>query len=143
MVYETELAYDSGTGTPDASWQAGKGFAVRFTPPVTPLTLARARFYFYCPCSPVEVHVWDASRHSLGSPVLASPTQAGWFVVDLSSQNITVNGDFYVGLLHTGDYQPILGSDFAAPDGRSYEVDGAYWEQQTSKDYLIRATVRY
>lgn len=142
VVHETELAYDSGAGTPDASWEVGKGFAVRFTPPATPATLVRARFYFHCPCSPVEVHVWDAGRNSLGSPVLASPTQEGWFEVNLSGQNITVNGDFYVGFLHIVDYQPTLGSDFSAPDGRSYEVDGHYWEQQMSKDYLIRATVR-
>lgn len=140
---EQELAYDDGTMETTASWEAGKGFAVRFTPPATPATLVWARFYFYGPFAPVEVHVWDANRNSLGSPVPASPTQEGWFTVDLSGQNIVVSGDFYVGFLHTVGYQPTLGSDFSAPDGRSYEVDGAYWEQQTGKDYLIRVTVRY
>jgi len=139
---EVELAYDSGSGTEDASWTAGKGFAVRFTPPKVPSTLVRARFYFYGPFAPVQVRVWDANHNALSLPVTASPTQDGWLEVDLSTQNITVAGDFYVGYLHLTDYTPTLGSDFSAPDGRSYEVDGEYWQQQTSKDYMIRVIVK-
>ena len=138
-----ELSYDSGSGSEDASWTAGKGFAVRFSPPQVPATLVRARFYFYGPFAPVQVRVWDADHNALSLPVTATPTQDGWFEVDLSAQHITVPGDFYVGYLHLTDYTPTLGSDFSAPDGRSYEVDGEYWQQQTSKDYLIRATVRH
>lgn len=38
------------------------------------------------------------------------------------------------------DYRPTLGIDTTIADGRSFEVDGAYWERQTS-DYMIRAVV--
>jgi len=140
---EVEMAYDSGSGSEDASWTVGKGFAVRFSPQQVPATLVRARFYFYGPFAPVQVRIWDADHNALSLPVTASPTQDGWFEVDLSAQNVTVSGDFYVGYFHLTDYTPTLGSDFSAPDGRSYEVDGEYWQQQTSKDYLIRATVRH
>jgi len=140
---EVEMAYDSGSGSEDASWTVGKGFAVRFSPQQVPATLVRARFYFYGPFAPVQVRVWDANHNALSLPVTASPTQDGWLEVDLSAQNVTVTGDFYVGYFHLTDYTPTLGSDFSAPDGRSYEVDGEYWQQQTSKDYLIRATVRH
>ncbi len=51
-----------------------------------------------------------------------------------------MSGDFYVGFLHLENYRPTLGIDTASADGRSFEVDGAYWEQQVS-DYMIRAVV--
>jgi len=51
-----------------------------------------------------------------------------------------VSGDFYVGFLHLEDYRPTLGVDTTSADGRSFEVDGAYWEQRVS-DYMIRAVV--
>jgi uncharacterized repeat protein (TIGR01451 family) len=140
---QTELAYDSGAGTPDASWEAGKGFAVRFTPPSTPATVTRARFYFYAPLAPVDVCLWDANHTSLMTPLRASPTAEGWYEVDLSAHLIAVTGDFYVGYLHAVAYTPTLGADQSAPDGRSYEVDGLYWQQQVGKDYMIRATVCY
>lgn len=54
-----------------------------------------------------------------------------------------MNSDFHVGYLRVTGYEPILSSDFTAPDGRSYEVEGDYWQQHMSKDYLIWAAVRY
>ena len=36
--------------------------------------------------------------------------------------------------------RPMLGVDTTSADGRSFEVDGAYWEQQVS-DYMIRGVV--
>ncbi|MDH7484850.1 MAG: hypothetical protein QHJ81_01080 [Anaerolineae bacterium] len=50
------------------------------------------------------------------------------------------SGDFYVGFFHLENYRPTLGIDTTFADGRSFEVDGAYWEQQAS-DYMIRAVV--
>jgi uncharacterized repeat protein (TIGR01451 family) len=135
---ETELAYDDGTTETNTSWEVGKGFAVRFTPPGQ-AQLLRARYYLLDP-RPTQVHVWDANRNNLITPFTANTTQDGWNDVDLSIYNITVSGDFYVGFFHLENYRPTLGVDTTFADGHSFEVDGAYWEQQVS-DYMIRAVV--
>jgi len=101
--------------------------------------LRRARYYFLDP-RPIEVHVWDENHTDLIAPFTANTSQDEWNDVDLSAYNITVSGDFYVGFLHLEDYRPTLGIDTTSADGRSFEVDGAYWEQQVS-DYMIRAVV--
>ncbi len=136
---ETELAYDDGAMDTNTSWETGKGFAVRFTPPAGQAQLRRARYYFLDP-RPIEVHVWDENHTDLIAPFTANTSQDEWNDVDLSAYNITVSGDFYVGFLHLEDYRPTLGIDTTSADGRSFEVDGAYWEQQVS-DYMIRAVV--
>ncbi|MFQ5854535.1 MAG: hypothetical protein ACE5LU_02670 [Anaerolineae bacterium] len=132
-----ELAYDDGTAESSQSYTAGNGFAVRFTTPSASAQLARARYYFIAPVAPIEVHVWDADRNDLITPFTATPSGDGWFDVDLSSLNLTVSGDFYVGFLYTVDTDPTLGVDTSASDSRSYEVP---WEEK-SYDYMIRAVV--
>lgn len=137
---ETELAYDDGTLDTTASYEIGKGFATRFTPPSGSFRVVRARLFLQDP-RPVQVHVWDATHNDLITPFTANTTQEGWNDVDLSSYNIIVSGDFHLGFLHLEDWRPTLGVDTNSPaDGRSYEVDGAYWEQRPS-DYMIRAVV--
>ncbi len=138
---ETELAHDDGTGSEDASWDVGKGFAVCFSPPAGQVKVVRARYYLY-DLRPIQVHVWDYAHNDLITPFTANTTQEGWNDVNLSAYNITVSGDFCLGFLHMEAYRPTLGSDFDPPIyGRSYEVDGAYWQQQVGKDYMIRAVV--
>jgi uncharacterized repeat protein (TIGR01451 family) len=136
---EIELAYDDGAIDTNTSWETGKGFAVRFTPPVGQAQLMRARYYFLDP-RPIEVHVWDENRTDLIPPFTADTDQDGWNDVHLSAYNVTVSGDFYLGFIHLEDYRPTLGVDTTSADDRSFEVDGEYWEQQTS-DYMIRAVV--
>ena len=138
-VTETELAYDDGAMDTTDSWEVDKGFAVRFTSPAGQAQLMRARYYLQDPL-PIQVHVWDASHTDLITPFTANTSQDGWNDVDLSAYNITVSGDFYVGFLHLENYRPTLGIDTTSADGRSFEVDGAYWEPQAS-DYMIRAVV--
>jgi len=137
-IVEIEISYDDGTMNTTTSWEIGKGFAVRFTPPGQ-VQLVRARYCLLGP-RPIQVHVWDANRTDLIAPFTVNTNQAGWNNVDLSAYNITVSGDFYVGFLHLENYRPTLGVDTASADDRSFEVDGAYWQQQTS-DYMIRAVV--
>lgn len=133
-----ELTYDDGQAESSQSYTTGNGFAVRFTPPGGAGRLVRARYFFVAPVAPIEVHVWDAGRNDLATPFTATPSGDGWFDVDLSSLNLTVSGDFYVGFLHTVDTDPTLGVDTSAPDGRSYEVP---WEA-VGYDYMIRAVVQ-
>jgi len=135
----SELAYDDGAMETTASWETGKGFAVRFTPSVGRVQVMRARYYLLEP-RPIQVHVWDANHTDLITPFTANTTQEGWNDVNLSAYNLTVSGDFYVGFLHLENYRPTLGVDTSATDRRSFEVDGAYWEQQAS-DYLIRVVI--
>jgi len=137
-IVETEIAYDDGAVETTDSWETGKGFAVRFSP-TGQVKVVRARYYLQDP-RPIAVHFWDANRNDLIAPFTANTTQEGWNDVDLSPYNVTVSGDFYLGFFHLEDYRPTLGVDTSSPDGRSFEVDGAYWEQQSS-DYMIRAVV--
>jgi len=135
-----ELSYDDGGAESSQSWETGKGYAVRFTPPEGATRLLSAHYYLTNPAA-IEVHVWDAGHSDVISPFTATPTSDGWFDVDLSSLDVTLSGDFYVGFLHTIGYQPDIGVDTTASDGRSYEVDGGYWEAKSS-DYMIRAVVQ-
>jgi len=105
---ETELAYDDGTMDTNTSWETGKGFAVRFTPPGQ-AQLVRARYYLLDP-RPIQVHVWDANHTDLIAPFTANTNQDGWNDVDLSAYNLTVSDDFYVGFLQRG-FSPAL-SDY-------------------------------
>ena len=132
-----EIAYDDGSAESSQSWIQGYGFAVRFSAPSASTRLVGARYFFMGPVAPIEVHVWDADRNDLMTPFTATPTSDGWFDVDLSGQNVTVSGDFYVGYLHTVDVDPTLGVDTSSPEARSYEVP---WEEK-SLDYMIRAVV--
>ncbi|NOZ70456.1 MAG: hypothetical protein GXP38_00850 [Chloroflexi bacterium] len=135
---ETELAYDDGTAESNQSYDTGNGFAVRFTPPAGGAKLLRARFYFIAPVAPIKVHVWDTDHYDLFPSITATPSGDGWFEVDLSAQNLTLNEDFYLGFKYTQDYAPTLGVDTSAPDGRSWEWP---WEAKTNLDYMIRAVV--
>ena len=135
---EQELAYDDGSGESSQSYTTGNGFAVRFTPPAGGAKLLRARYFFLAPVAPIQVHVWDDNHADLIAPFTATPAGDGWFDVDLSASNLTVDDDFYVGFLYTQDTDPTLGADTSSPDGRSYEVP---WEVKSGLDYMIRAVV--
>jgi len=142
-VPEVELAYDDGGAESDQSWAAlDGGFAVRFTTPGASAQLVRARYYLDTAEDnhPIQVHVWDTNHDDLITPFTATPSAGtGWFDVDLSSYNLTVSGDFYVGFLYSEQHSdPSLGVDTSDPDGRSYEVP---WTEMTELDYMIRAVV--
>ena len=138
---EVELAYDDGSAESWQSHDKDSGFAVLFTTPGTSAQLVRARYYLNSAAgaNPIEVHVWDTNHTDLITPFTTTPPAGvGWFDVDLSGQNLTVSGDFYVGFLYPGaTYDPSVGVDTSSPDGRSYEVP---W-QTVNSDYMIRAVV--
>ncbi len=139
-----EVAYDDGTEDEDTSQDAGKGYAVCFTVHhgYTHTKLTSARFYFSAPLAPIEVHVWDTDRNDLITPFIATPTQEGWFDVDLSAEDLlTTEHDFYVGYIYQSDDAPILGVDTSDPDTRSFLVDGDSWLLSAVEDYMIR--IRY
>lgn len=142
LAAEQELAYDDGSAESNQSWdQLNAGFAVRFTSPGASARLVRARYYLNTAQAghPIEVHVWDVNHNDLIAPFAATPPAGeGWFNVDLSSYNLTVSGDFYVGFLYAAQHSdPSVGVDDSAPDGRSYEVPWSAY----ANDYMIRAVV--
>jgi len=144
-----QIAYDDGTAeTGRGRAMARSGYAVRFTPPLGRIQLLTAKFYilgFKNHPAPIEIHVWDTGHNDLIRPLRATPTERGWFELDLSPQNLIIGGDFYIGYLQTtAEAYPWIGLDTTNPDGRSYMVPD--WLLVTSRgkpagDIMIRAEV--
>src|SRR5699024_7406613 len=103
------------------------------------------------------VEVWDASgKDGLPGEKLAGPIDADairdpdeWTVVELSDENIIVDGDFYMVYVQTEDneFAPLLGIDTDEPyAGRSYQGEpGGVWSQLPKDDgnFMIRSRVLY
>ncbi len=122
-----ELAYDDGTSEAGRGYAlAGAGYAVRFTTPAEGATLQSVRLFvsgIRGTPAPIEVHVWDTLGNDLIAPIETTPTESGWFVIDLSRLALRVTADFRVGYLQTdADNYPWLGVDLGTPTGRSYSV---------------------
>ena len=76
------------------------------------------------PPSPLDVYVWDINRVPLLIPPhRVTPTGEGWFFVDLSSYNLVVKDEFYLGVAWpSAAAPPLLGVDLTTPQGKSYIV---------------------
>ena len=117
--------------------------AVRFSPLFSDKLLI-ARFYMYYVSSfssnTFMVHVMDENRNDIIVPFEQTPTSTGWFDVDLSSYNITVNPgtDFYIGMEWINTY-PRLGEDSSSNFDRSWYWNGTEVHQETYGDFMIRA----
>ncbi|MDP3962914.1 MAG: hypothetical protein Q8Q39_00235 [bacterium] len=77
------------------------------------------------PASPIDIYVWDFERNRLIDPVSFTPagTQEGWYTVDLSSYNLVVSDEFYLGVGWPELTTPaLLGVDLSQPQGTSYVV---------------------
>ncbi|MFQ6059552.1 MAG: Ig-like domain-containing protein [Anaerolineae bacterium] len=142
-----EVAYDDGVAERGrGSALTGHGRAVGFSP-AGPVTVLRAKYYihgFRGSPAPIEVHVWDADRQDLITPFAVTPTEKGWFEVDLSPYNVVVSGEFYLGYVQTsGESYPWIGLDTTAPDGRSFGVapDPDDWGTVRDGDIMIRAVL--
>jgi len=139
----SEIAYDDGIPESYFSWSsAGAISAMRFTSSVSG-KLQTARFHIGSDPYAFKVHVMDSNRVDKIAPFMCTPTAVGWFMVDLSGRNIAVAAgvDFYIGVEWTTGYWPCLSEDYNQPDGRSWDWDGASWEQWPYSDYLIRAVI--
>lgn len=102
------------------------------------------------------VEVWDASgENGMPGKKLAGPIEAEairdidqWTTIDLTDENIIVDGDFYMVYVQTkaDRYAPALASDADDPyAGRSYEHINGFWNQsrEIEGNYMIRARVAY
>ncbi len=142
-----EISYDDGTAeSTRGKTSAGLGYAVRFTPPASGGTLIEARFFInsFSPggAGPIEVRVWDASRSLVDVPIVVTPTQEGWFTVDLSGYGFVPTGDFYVGYVQlSAAAHPWIGLDTSTGDGRSYNVPDWSSVLPLGANIMIRAVL--
>ncbi|MGG0656512.1 S8 family serine peptidase [Rummeliibacillus pycnus] len=159
-----EIGYDDGTAENARAFNAaGNAWAVKMSLPEGKeqgiVTDGVFRFWDTTWPNPggtaFAVEVWDATGAD-GSPgkKLAGPFNATalrngqWTVVDLSENNITVNGDFYMVYRQTNanPNTPGLATDEDGKNaGRSYQsVSGAWSKSPVAEgNYMIRARVSY
>jgi N-acyl-D-amino-acid deacylase len=150
-----ELAYDDGdaeTGWFKKSAGLGGYDAVRFSPPFESSQILTAKYYIRSSPASFSVLILDANRRSIYDKP-ATPTTEGWFEVDLSKENIVVDGEFYAAMKWVVPEKPSLGADETKPDGRSFfvdadgtwqtyaEVNKAVTKSNKDGDFMIRATV--
>jgi len=142
-VKKLEYAYDH-ENPQSQSEKAGHIDAVRFTPFFSGQLLT-ARYYMYYLSSyqsnTFTVHVMDKGWDDLITPFNVTPTSEGWFDVDLSSHNISVNEgeDFYIGIEWINNYNPSLGEDRTNVSYRSWHWDEVHWDAEEYSDFMIRA----
>ena len=161
-----EIYYDDGTAeNAKAFYNEGNGWAVKMSLKdyERSALVTEGIFKFWDQSFPAPggtefaVEVWDA-KGSGGLPgnKLAGPIEAEairdkdeWTVVDLRSENIIVDGDFYMVYMQTkdGNNSPGLAMD---EDGtlanRSYEYVGGGWSKlagDENSNMMIRANVDY
>ena len=147
-----ELAYDGGTCS-HTWWVTANGvgtyMAVRFTSPY-PVSSVLAVKYYIDPDNELatfNVLILDSDRKPVYEKP-ATPTEGGWFGVDLSGEGIDVAGEFYVAMKWTVPLAPALCADDANGHSRSIFVvaDGTlttYSGENKGKDgdFMIRASV--
>jgi parallel beta-helix repeat protein len=142
---EIELYYDDGMAeSGHAPTLALYTYAVRFHSPSPSETyrLTKVKFYIYSDPASFKLDIRDASIQPLHSETV-TPTGTGWFTIDLTSKEIIVEGDFWVGMKYLTLHQPKLGADTSNPDVESGESATGFPSSPniSSLDWMIRATI--
>jgi hypothetical protein len=142
-----EIAYDDGVGESTRGFAvAGKGWAVRFTPPVSGVILVGVKYYiagFFGDPSPIEIHVWDGDHQDLITPFSVTPSEEGWFEVDLSQYQLSFTDDFYVGYIQImPDSHPWIGYDMSGDSDRSYYTSSWTPALPPGSSVMIRAVMQ-
>src|SRR5699024_9802109 len=160
-----EVGYDDGTAeNARAYYDAGNKWAVKMSLPEgeDSAVVTDGVFQFHGTDWPspggteFAVEVWDASgTDGMPGEKIAGPVEAEairdleeWTVVDLSEHNITVDGDFYMVYVQTGNNPnvPVLATDESSTNaGRSYQQVSGTWSQSPAAEgnYMIRSRVSY
>ncbi len=144
-----DLIYDDGTPTSGYYWPgSGQGSANRMTPTLSNAMLTKMEIYILGVNAGSATYKPIVLGNNGGSPgndlaTLNFKTAAsypGWDPTDLTNSNISVNGDFFVGLIYDGTNQPLFGYD---PDdnGRAWDFDGSSWAAW-NETYFMRATIQ-
>lgn len=143
------LTYDDGTPSSGYYWNNnGQGSANRMTPTLNNATLTQMEIYITGVQTGTATYKPIVLGNNGGSPGsdLASinfktaTSYPGWDATNLSSFNITVNGDFFVGLLYNGTDKPTYGYD-PVDNGRAWDYNGSAWSSW-NETYFMRATIQ-
>jgi len=147
VISTEELCFDDDSA--DFGFRTGQWglAAVRFSTSSWK-RIHKLRYYIWGDMQAAGLHVLDANWDSLYSVQTTPPSTGGWFEWDVSTADITVNGDFYVALewLHP-EGAPWLGADTTPPHhpGRSYlgtlSQSSPPSPIEEEIDYMIRALV--
>jgi len=105
----------------------------------------KVSFYILGGSNDVIVHVLDHNFNSIFSKEVRTPSQDGWFTIDISDSDIIVDGEFYVGWQFKYAAPPWLGVDSSPPHHKSSVIgwEGSIWSDypKDDEDYLIRVLV--
>ena len=149
-TFPTLLSYDVGHSG-NVALQGFHGYAVKFIPPVYPIVIDTALFYFTGSAEPVTVLVYD-DNGPRGSPgtLLASvawtpQAVGGWSQCYLGGLNINVrSGGLYLGYTKNQGSM-LLGVDSLLPHSRqNWEYTGAWAPMRTNEfvDLKIRTRIK-
>jgi hypothetical protein len=144
-----ELIYDNnGTFTGAYSYE---GFAMStHMTPAGPCQILKLKYYTTLDGGDgsfnAEVYRWDnvsgMPSNDLLFEVTANAVDNNWFEVDISGDNLMVNGDFVVGFGSINEIT-FLAYDENFNNGRSWDYDHAGSWASWDEAYLIRAIVQY
>lgn len=142
-----ELIYDNDIVTGAYSYE-GATMAIHMSPQ-GPCKILTLKYYTTTQLGDntfnAEVYNWDEIANTPGTTLLyevgATAVDENWMDIDISSQNITVSGDFVVGF-GSINATTFLGYDTNLDNGRIWDYDGTAWTEWIEA-YLIRAVVEY
>ncbi|MFB0515190.1 MAG: hypothetical protein ACETWG_01125 [Candidatus Neomarinimicrobiota bacterium] len=139
-----ELAYDDGEPTSGYSWSTDGAGSANILTASSPSRLLTARYYL--------TNIAEGGRFTsviigydneenlviLGSKVVEA-TETGWLDVLYYSDEIVVEGNFFVMILYDGIDKPYFGYDPVDND-RAWDYDGTSWSEW-DQTYFMRAWV--
>nr|WP_249365586.1 S8 family peptidase [Cytobacillus citreus] len=162
--YPGEIGYDDGTEEDARAWNtAGNGWAVKMSLPEgkNRALITAGLFRLWDDTWPVpggtafQVAIYDASGPNgapgkkVAGPFNATALKNGqWTVVDLKSEGVVVNGDFYMVYIQQNayPYTPALAADKSSRNvGHSWQLNNGSWSQSPKEDgnMMIRARVDF
>ncbi|MCX8010038.1 MAG: T9SS type A sorting domain-containing protein, partial [Ignavibacteria bacterium] len=143
------LVYDDGTPAGGYYWSsANTGSCNRMTPTVSSAQVIQMGIYFTginAGSGNYKPIILGKSAGKPGSNLATLPTRIasppGWDDFDLTSYNITVTDEFFVGLLYDGVNRPAFGFD-PANNGRAWDKDTSGNWTAWNETYFMRAKIK-
>ncbi|AFH50099.1 Hypothetical protein IALB_2396 [Ignavibacterium album JCM 16511] len=144
-----QLIYDDGTPTSGYYWpNNNQGSANRMTPTLSNAQLINMQIYFVSIVQGNATYkpiVMSSNSGTPGNDLINHPFKTaasvpGWDNTDLTSYNITVNNEFFIGLKYNGTDRPTFGYD-PTNNGRAWDYDGISWSAW-NETYFFRATIQ-
>lgn len=148
-IVTASLVYDDGVPTSGYFWNnSGQSSVNRMTPTLSNASLMEMSIYFTGSNNGINTYIPVVLQNNGGQPGnnyvtipgKTASTVSGWDATDLSSFNITVNGDFFVGIKYDGNGRPTFGYD-PVNNGRAWDFNGSAWSQW-NETYFVRATIQ-